>query len=141
MIITSDKSYRNLELDRGYIETDIIGGYDPYSASKACAELMIQSYLKSFILDKKNLRISVARAGNVIGGGDWSEDRLIPDCIKSVLNKKKLIVRFPNSTRPWQHVLEVLYGYMCLALKQKKKKKLMVTHLISVQIIKVQLQY
>ena len=124
VIITSDKSYRNLELDRGYIETDIIGGYDPYSASKACAELMIQSYLKSFILDKKNLRISVARAGNVIGGGDWSEDRLIPDCIKSVLNKKKLIVRFPNSTRPWQHVLEVLYGYMCLALKQKKEKKI-----------------
>tara|TARA_B100001248_G_scaffold262247_1_gene256953 strand:- start:398 stop:1489 length:1092 start_codon:yes stop_codon:yes gene_type:complete len=124
VIITSDKSYRNLELDRGYIETDIIGGYDPYSASKACAELMIQSYLKSFLLDKKNLRISVARAGNVIGGGDWSEDRLIPDCIKSVLNKKKLIVRFPNSTRPWQHVLEVLYGYMCLALKQKKEKNI-----------------
>ena len=124
VIITSDKSYRNLELDRGYKETDIIGGHDPYSASKACAELMIQSYLKSFLLYKKNLRISVARAGNVIGGGDWSEDRLIPDCIKSIQKKKKLIVRFPKSTRPWQHVLEALYGYMCLAIKQKKEKKI-----------------
>ena len=124
VIITSDKSYKNLELDRGYKETDVIGGYDPYSASKACAELMIQSYFKSFLLNKKNLRISVARAGNVIGGGDWSENRLIPDCIKSIQNKKKLTVRFPNSTRPWQHVLEALYGYMCLAIKQKKKKKI-----------------
>ena len=124
VIITSDKSYRNLELSRGYREEDILGGHDPYSASKACAELIIQSYLKSFLLNKKNLRISVARAGNVIGGGDWSDDRLIPDCIRSIQKKKKLSVRFPKSTRPWQHVLEALYGYMLLALKQKTEKKI-----------------
>jgi CDP-glucose 4,6-dehydratase len=124
VIITSDKSYKNLELDRGYKENDILGGYDPYSASKACAELIIQSYLKSFIKSKKNIRISVARAGNVIGGGDWSDNRLIPDCIKSIKDKKKLILRFPNSTRPWQHVLEALYGYLILAVKQKNNSKL-----------------
>ena len=122
VIITSDKSYKNLELNRGYKENDILGGTDPYSASKACAELVIQSYLTSFLRVKKNIKISVARAGNVIGGGDWSENRLIPDCIKSIKNKRKLILRFPNSTRPWQHVLEVLYGYMLLAIKQKKTK-------------------
>ena len=124
VIITSDKSYRNLELQRGYKEDDIIGGYDPYSASKGCAELIIQSYLKSFLNKKKKIKISVARAGNVIGGGDWSENRIIPDCIRSIFDKKKLIIRFPKSTRPWQHVLEALYGYMTLALKQKKNNKL-----------------
>jgi len=124
VIITSDKSYKNLELTRGYKEDDILGGHDPYSASKACAELIIQSYFKSFLIKKKNLRISVGRAGNVIGGGDWSENRLIPDCIRSIKNKKKLSIRFPNSTRPWQHVFEAVYGYMLLALKQKKQKKI-----------------
>ena len=124
VIITSDKSYKNLELDRGYKEDDILGGYDPYSASKACAELIIQSYLKSFMETKKNIRISVARAGNVIGGGDWSENRLIPDCMRSIKSKKKLILRFPKSTRPWQHVLEALYGYLTLAIKQKYNNKL-----------------
>ncbi len=124
VLVTSDKSYRNLELARGYREDDILGGYDPYSASKACAELIIQCYLKSFLNNKKNLKISVARAGNVIGGGDWSEDRLIPDCVKSIVRKKKLILRFPNSTRPWQHVLEALMGYMTLALNQNNNEKL-----------------
>ena len=124
VIITSDKSYKNLELTRGYKEDDILGGHDPYSASKACAELIIQSYFKSFLIKKKNLRISVGRAGNVIGGGDWSENRLIPDCIRSIKNKKKLSIRFPNSTRPWQHVFEAVYGYMLLALKHKKQKKI-----------------
>ena len=124
VLVTSDKSYRNLELTRGYREDDILGGYDPYSASKACAELIIQCYLKSFLNNNKNLKISVARAGNVIGGGDWSEDRLIPDCVKSIIRKKKLILRFPNSTRPWQHVLEALIGYMTLALNQNSNKKL-----------------
>ena len=119
VLVTSDKSYKNLELNRGYSETDILGGYDPYSASKACAELIIQCYLKSFLKDERKVRISVARAGNVIGGGDWSEDRLVPDCMRSILKKKKLFIRFPNSTRPWQHVLEALCGYMTLALKQK----------------------
>ena len=122
VIITSDKSYKNLELNRGYKEDDLLGGHDPYSASKACAELIIQSYFSSFLIKNKNLKISVARAGNVIGGGDWSENRLIPDCIKSIKNKKKLLIRFPNSTRPWQHVFEAIYGYMLLALKQKKMK-------------------
>ncbi len=124
VIITSDKSYKNLELNRGYKEDDLLGGHDPYSASKACAELIIQSYFNSFLIKNKNLKISVARAGNVIGGGDWSENRLIPDCIKSIKNKKKLLIRFPNSTRPWQHVFEAIYGYMLLALKQKKNKNI-----------------
>jgi len=124
VIITSDKSYKNLELERGYKENDILGGHDPYSASKACAEILIQSYVKSFLNKKKNLNISIARAGNVIGGGDWSTNRLIPDCVRSISNNKKLMIRFPNSTRPWQHVLEALYGYMILALKQKTNKKI-----------------
>ena len=124
VIVTSDKSYKNLELKRGYKENDILGGYDPYSASKACAELIIKCYLKSFFEKKEKIKISVARAGNVIGGGDWSENRIIPDCIRSISTKKNLILRFPNSTRPWQHVLEAIYGYMILALKQKKNKKI-----------------
>lgn len=122
VIITSDKSYKNLELSRGYKEDDILGGHDPYSASKACAELIIQSYFNSFLTKNKNLRISVARAGNVIGGGDWSENRLIPDCIRSIEKKKKLLIRFPKSTRPWQHVFEAIYGYMLLAINQKKNQ-------------------
>jgi CDP-glucose 4,6-dehydratase len=122
VIITSDKSYKNLELNRGYKEDDILGGHDPYSASKACAELIIQSYFNSFLVKNKNLRISVARAGNVIGGGDWSENRLIPDCIRSIDKKRKLLIRFPKSTRPWQHVFEAIYGYMLLAINQKKDK-------------------
>jgi len=124
VIITSDKSYRNLELNRGYKENDILGGHDPYSASKACAELIIQSYFKSFLQKNKFIKISVARAGNVIGGGDWSKDRLIPDCIKSIVANKNIFLRFPNSTRPWQHVLEAIYGYMSLSILQLKKKEL-----------------
>ena len=119
VIITSDKSYKNLEIKRGYKENDRLGGYDPYSASKACAELIIQSYINSFLKDNKRLFISIARAGNVIGGGDWSADRLIPDCIRSIQKKRKLKVRFAKSTRPWQHVLEAIFGYMILAIKQK----------------------
>ena len=83
VIITSDKSYKNLEIKRGYKEEDELGGADPYSSSKASAELIIQSYFKSYLVDKKNIRLAVARAGNVIGGGDWSENRLIPDCVRS----------------------------------------------------------
>tara|TARA_B100001057_G_C22826814_1_gene941776 strand:+ start:775 stop:1872 length:1098 start_codon:yes stop_codon:yes gene_type:complete len=124
VVVTSDKSYKNLELKRGYTEEDILGGHDPYSASKACAELIIKSYFKSFLLKKRKIKISVARAGNVIGGGDWSKDRLIPDCIRSISSKKKLLIRFPKSTRPWQYVLEPLYGYMLLAIQQKKNIKL-----------------
>ena len=124
VIITSDKSYKNFELNRGYKEDDILGGHDPYSSSKACAELIIQSYIKSFLDKKKNIKISVARAGNVIGGGDWADDRLIPDCVKAICNNNKLLIRFPKSTRPWQHVFEALYGYLILALKQNKIKKI-----------------
>jgi len=123
VIITSDKSYKNLEIKRGYKENDILGGYDPYSASKAAAELAIQSYYKSFLQHRKNIKLAVARAGNVIGGGDWSNDRIFPDAMKSLKNNKKLLLRNPNSTRPWQHVLEAIYGYLLLAISLKKKNK------------------
>tara|TARA_B100000989_G_C19530772_1_gene469675 strand:- start:271 stop:1338 length:1068 start_codon:yes stop_codon:yes gene_type:complete len=124
IIITSDKSYKNLEINRGYKEDDILGGIDPYSSSKASAELIIQTYFNSFLKRKKNIKIGVARAGNVVGGGDWSEDRLIPDCMKSWSKNKKAIIRSPNSTRPWQHVLDALYGYITLSQKLKKNSKL-----------------
>ena len=125
VIITSDKSYKNLEIKRGYKEDDILGGKDPYSASKASAELAIQSHISSFFpLKKTKVLIGIARAGNVIGGGDWSENRLIPDCVKSWSKNKKVLLRNPNSTRPWQHVLEAVGGYLKLASNLKKNKKL-----------------
>ena len=125
VLITSDKSYKNLEIKRGYNENDILGGSDPYSASKASAELAIQSYINSFFSPKSTkVLIGIARAGNVIGGGDWSEDRLIPDCIKSWSKNKKVLIRNPQSTRPWQHVLEAISGYLLLAQSLKKNKKL-----------------
>ena len=116
VIITSDKSYKNIEVKRGYVESDRLGGFDPYSASKASAELALQSYINSFYKKKKNnLILGIARAGNVIGGGDWSDDRLIPDCVKSWSKNKTAIIRNPKSTRPWQHVIEAVYGYLILA--------------------------
>ncbi len=124
VLITSDKSYKNLEIKRGYVEQDQLGGYDPYSASKGAAEFAIQSYVKSFFDKKKNIKIGVARAGNVIGGGDWSADRLLPDCIRSWSINKKVNIRNPNSTRPWQHVLEALSGYLLLAAKLKSQSKI-----------------
>lgn len=124
VIITSDKSYKNLEIKRGYKEEDELGGADPYSSSKASAELIIQSYFKSYLVDKKNIRLAVARAGNVIGGGDWSENRLIPDCVRSWSKNKKVIIRNPDATRPWQHVLDALYGYIILSLNLRKNRKL-----------------
>ena len=123
VLVTSDKSYKNLEIKRGYKETDQLGGLDPYSASKACAEIIIQSYIQSFHKTNR-IFIAVGRAGNVIGGGDWSKDRLIPDCFKSWSNKKDCIIRNPNSTRPWQHVVEVVYGYMVLAKKLSTNSRL-----------------
>ena len=123
VIITSDKSYKNFEIDRGYKENDILGGEDPYSASKGSAELVIQSYCNSFFKGNKK-RIAVARAGNVIGGGDWSKDRLVPDCMKSWSKRKKVILRNPHSTRPWQHVLEAVFGYLTLAIKLSKNSKI-----------------
>ena len=121
VIITSDKSYKNLEIKRGYSEDDILGGNDPYSGSKGAAELIINSYLKSFFVNKKNIRIAIARAGNVIGGGDWSTDRIIPDCVKSWYKNKKITIRSPKSTRPWQHVLDAIRGYLILAIKLNDK--------------------
>ena len=124
VIITSDKVYKNFEIKKGYKETDKLGGYDPYSASKASAELILQSYVKSYFLKKKNILIGIARAGNVIGGGDWSKNRLIPDCVKSWSKNKIVLLRNPQSTRPWQHVLESLWGYLLLSQKLEKNKKL-----------------
>ena len=123
VIITSDKSYKNLEIKRGYRENDILGGKDPYSASKASAELVIQSFINSYFKNDNKL-IGVARAGNVVGGGDWSDDRLIPDCVKAWSKKKIVIIRNPNSTRPWQHVFEALRGYLILSKKLDENKKL-----------------
>ena len=123
VLITSDKVYDNVEMEAGYTEKDIIGGKDIYSASKGAAELLIRGYFESFLKDSKNLRIGIARAGNVIGGGDWAENRIVVDCVKAWNNNKKVKIRNPDATRPWQHVLEPLYGYMMLALNLQKTEK------------------
>ena len=115
--ITSDKCYENKEWIWGYRENDELGGKDPYSSSKASAELIFNSYLQSFPFMSQNKGIASARAGNVIGGGDFSADRLVPDCIRAIESSKSLFIRNPNSTRPWQHVLEPLSGYMMLSKK------------------------
>ena len=118
VIITSIDVYENVGKIKGYKETDILGGVDPYSASKAASELIIRAYRESFFKNKKNCGISSARAGNAIGGGDWSEKRLIPTCIRSLIKNKVILLRNPNSVRPWQFVLEPLKGYLILAKKQ-----------------------
>ena len=115
IFITSDKVYKNLETKKPYDEKSELGGLDPYSCSKSAADLAIQSYLKSYFTKKKNIRIGVARAGNVVGGGDWSKDRLIPDCVSSWSKSKKVNIRQLNSTRPWQHVLDISFGYLIFA--------------------------
>lgn len=119
--VTSDKCYENRNKNEGYVETDPMGGHDPYSSSKGCSELITSSYRKSFFNEnKKNedkVSIASTRAGNVIGGGDWSQDRLIPDIMKAVIKKEKIEIRNPNSIRPWQFVLEPLHGYLLLAEK------------------------
>jgi CDP-glucose 4,6-dehydratase len=114
VVITTDKCYENKEWSWGYRETDILGGHDPYAASKACAELISQSYRLSFLNEKK-IFLATARAGNVIGGGDWAKDRLVPDCVRAIQNNKDIILRNPVATRPWQFVLEPLKGYLMLA--------------------------
>jgi CDP-glucose 4,6-dehydratase len=114
--ITSDKCYENKNSIKLYTENDRLGGSDPYSASKACAEIINSSYQKSFYNNNK-IGLASARAGNVLGGGDFSENRLIPDIIRSLVGKNKLIVRSPKSTRPWQHVFDVIYGYIILGKK------------------------
>ena len=122
VMITSDKSYDNVERVWGYREVDRLGGKDPYSASKGMAELAIRSYVESFFSEKNtNIRVGVTRAGNVIGGGDWAEDRIIPDIVRSLDAGEKLNLRNPASTRPWQHVLEPLYGYLLLGAKMDEE--------------------
>ena len=115
IFITSDKCYENQEWLYGYRETDILGGKDPYSASKACAELGLKAMGLSF--PERHFKYATTRAGNVIGGGDWSVDRIVPDCIRKWSENKSVILRNPSSTRPWQHVLEPLSGYLKLAKK------------------------
>ena len=123
MIITTDKVYKIKKNNKLYKELDQLGGFDPYSASKVAAEIVVESYIKSFF-ENSNLqnRISTARAGNVIGGGDFSQNRLIPDIIYAINNNKKLKIRNPNHIRPWQHVLDPLMGYLILARKQYNNK-------------------
>ena len=112
--VTTDKVYQNLERTRPYAEDDALGGYDPYSASKAAAEIVVASYRDSF-LREQGVRVATARAGNVIGGGDWSLDRLIPDAVRAWQAGRPLDIRRPDAVRPWQHVLEPLAGYLRLA--------------------------
>jgi CDP-glucose 4,6-dehydratase len=112
--ITSDKCYENVEWIWGYRENDQLGGRDPYSASKAAAEIVFSSYSRSFFADQSDIGAATTRAGNVIGGGDWAIDRIVPDCIRSVQGGIPINVRNPNATRPWQHVLEPLSGYLLL---------------------------
>ena len=119
--VTSDKCYENKEQNIGYKEEDPMGGYDPYSSSKGCAELVTAAYRRSFFnptdFSKHGVAVASVRAGNVIGGGDWASDRLIPDLVRSIFNSKTLKIRNPNATRPWQHVLEPVSAYMYLAEK------------------------
>ncbi len=117
VMITTDKCYENKEWLHGYREEDPMGGYDPYSASKGCAELAIASYRRSFFSSGNPVRIASARAGNVIGGGDWAEDRIVPDMVRALEAGKSIPVRNKTATRPWQHVLEPLSGYLLLASK------------------------
>lgn len=124
VIVTSDKCYQNLKLQRGYHEDDRLGGHDPYSASKASAEIVFKSYFNSILKKNKKIRIATARAGNVIGGGDWSLNRLVPDCVRAWASNQKVKIRSPNSTRPWQHVLEPLSGYIALSYHLKKNKNI-----------------
>jgi CDP-glucose 4,6-dehydratase len=120
--ITTDKCYENDGRSEAYKEDDPMGGYDPYSSSKGCAELVTSSYRCSFLQDK-GIGLSSVRAGNVIGGGDWADDRLIPDILRSFEKNKPVVIRNPKATRPWQHVLEPLSGYLILAEKLYKNQK------------------
>jgi CDP-glucose 4,6-dehydratase len=117
LVVTTDKCYENQEWTWGYRENDQLGGHDPYSASKAGAELVVNSYRKAFFQFEGAPLLATARAGNVMGGGDWSEDRLIPDLVRAIANQESLEIRSPSATRPWQHVLESLSGYLILAKK------------------------
>ena len=122
VLITSDKCYENDERVEGYSEDDRMGGKDPYSASKGAAELAIAAYARTFFTGNDKPRIGIGRAGNVIGGGDWNENRIIVDCVKAWQAGNQVELRNPNSTRPWQHVLEPLSGYLCLAIELSRGK-------------------
>ena len=130
VVVTSDKCYENKEWVWGYRENDPMGGYDPYSSSKGCTELVVASYRDSYFniadyTEKHSILLATARAGNVIGGGDWADDRLIPDVIRSVANKEQVRIRNPKATRPWQHVLEPLSGYLLLGCRLFEGEKKM----------------
>jgi CDP-glucose 4,6-dehydratase len=116
VVATTDKVYRNDESGRRYREEDELGGSDPYSASKSCAEIMVRSYRETIQRDAR-MRIATVRAGNVIGGGDWADDRLIPDLVRAAFDGKPAVIRNPQSTRPWQHVLDVLTGYLMIGAR------------------------
>jgi CDP-glucose 4,6-dehydratase len=124
--ITSDKCYENREWHRGYKETDPMGGYDPYSSSKGCSELVTAAYTKSFFnpeqYKKHGVAVASVRAGNIIGGGDWAEDRLVPDCMKTLARGETIIIRSPQAIRPWQYMLDPLYGYLLLGARLLKGK-------------------
>ena len=113
--VTSDKCYENREWEYAYRENDAMGGFDPYSASKGCSELVTAAYRSSFLGAESGVRVASARAGNVIGGGDWALDRIVPDCIRALTDGRPIVVRNPDAVRPWQHVLEPLSGYLLLA--------------------------
>jgi CDP-glucose 4,6-dehydratase len=115
VIVTTDKVYENHGEGRPFREADRLGGHDPYSNSKACAELVVQAFRDSYLQDKAAVRVATARAGNVIGGGDWSEDRLVPDFVRAITAGSQVELRYPTAIRPWQHVLEPLMGYLMLA--------------------------
>ncbi len=121
--ITSDKCYANRECNYAYQENDPLGGHDPYSASKAGAELVIDSYRKSYFSEGKKTRVSLSsvRAGNIIGGGDWAEDRIVPDCIRALVKENPVVVRNPHAIRPWQFILDPLFGYLWLASKMREE--------------------
>ena len=122
VLITSDKCYENREWERGYTEDDTLGGRDVYSGSKAAAELLISSYRRSFFMDCDRVPLASARAGNVIGGGDWAEDRIVPDTIRALVAGEPIGVRNPGAVRPWQHVLEPLSGYLQLGVALLARK-------------------
>ena len=121
IVVTSDKCYENKEWIYGYREIDPMGGYDPYSSSKGCAELIVSAYRRSYF-DSLEVALSSVRAGNVIGGGDWQEDRLVPDCIRALSKGEEIKIRNPNAIRPWQYILEPLSGYLLLALKMSEDR-------------------
>ena len=121
--VTTDKVYKNLETGKRFVESDELGGKDPYSASKSAAEHVISAYHQVFEQERRKINLQVARGGNIVGGGDYSKDRIIPDLVRSIIENKKVVIRQPNSTRPWQHVLSLVHGYILLLAKVNDKNQ------------------